>query len=268
MALSNVFEKLGRAVFESPFGANRLAKDAPELAEIRLAALDVVKAKSHRVSGKYVFPYDLIRIELLGVPEEQAQVFQNDFLKGYFAEELKAGLTRASYRFPAGLHFEFGTSPRLPEKGESWLSVETAMRQPSTESTPSHAASIGCFTVIHGTANQMKLMLKKARTNIGRTAEVYRTAGPSRRNDLVFVGDDEIDKTVSREHAHVLRSSTTGEYRLFNDRIYKGEDQCALWIVRDGLSLPVHKSPRGTLLQTGDEVYVGTAVLRFSLEKR
>ena len=268
MALSNVFEKLGRAVFESPFGANRLAKDAPELAEIRLAALDAVKAKSHRVSGKHVFPYDLIRIELLGIPEEQAQVFENKFLSGYFAEELKAGLTRSSYRFPAELSVEFGTSPLLPEKGGSWLSVETSMRQSTAVPTSNHNASIGWLTVTHGTANQMKLMLKKARTNIGRTAEVFRTAGPSRRNDLVFVGDDEIDKTVSREHAHVLRSSTTGEYRLFNDRVYKGDDQCGLWIVRDGLSLPVHKSPRGTLLQSGDEIYIGTAMLRFSVEKR
>jgi pSer/pThr/pTyr-binding forkhead associated (FHA) protein len=268
MALSNVLEKLGRAVFESPFGANRLAKDAPELAEIRLAALDAIKARSHRLSGKNVFPHDLIRIELLGIPEEQQAVFQSEFLTNYFVEELRRALTRSSYRFPTDLAVEFHTSSRLPHKGESWYSVESSMRPRTIESPAAQTALTAALTVLNGSANQMKLALKKVRTNIGRTAEVFKTAGPSRRNDLVFLDEDETGKTVSREHAHIVRSSAKGEYRLFNDRSYRGESNCALWIVRDGLSHPVHRNSRGTLLQLGDEIHVGTAVIRFSLEKR
>lgn len=267
MAISNVLEKLGRAVFESPFGANRLARDAPELAEIRLAALDVIKARSHRLSGKNVFPHDLIRIELLGIPDEQKAVFQSDFVTNYFAEELKRALTRSSYRFPKDLMVEFQTSSRLPEKGESWLSVESSMR-PRIVDSRAEQTLIAILTVLSGSANQTKIALKKARTNIGRSAEVFKTAGPSRRNDLVFLDDDETGKTVSREHAHIVRSSARGEYRLLNDRSYRGESNCALWIVRDGLSCPVHRNSRGTLLQAGDEIHVGTAVIRFSLEKR
>ncbi len=267
MAISNVLEKLGRAVFESPFGANRLAKDAPELAEIRLAALDTIKARSHRLSGKHVFPHDLIRIELLGIPDDQKAVFQSEFVTNYFAEELKRALSRSSYRFPGDLTVEFQTSSRLPEKGESWLSVESSMRSRVVD-LPVQASATASLTVLNGSANQMKVALKKARTNIGRTAEVFKTAGPSRRNDLVFLDEDEVGKTVSREHAHITRSSAKGEYRLFNDRSYRGESNCGLWIVRDGLSYPVHRSSRGTLLHSGDEIHVGTAVIRFSLEKR
>ena len=32
MEISNVIEKLGRAIFEAPFGGGRISKDAPELA--------------------------------------------------------------------------------------------------------------------------------------------------------------------------------------------------------------------------------------------
>ena len=46
MPISDWFEKLGRTIFESPFGAMDSAKDAPEIAEIRLALLDEVKAKT------------------------------------------------------------------------------------------------------------------------------------------------------------------------------------------------------------------------------
>ena len=57
MAISDVFEKLGKAIFENPFSASRVSEEVPEMAEIRLAALDAIKSKSHRVSGKMVFPF-------------------------------------------------------------------------------------------------------------------------------------------------------------------------------------------------------------------
>jgi pSer/pThr/pTyr-binding forkhead associated (FHA) protein len=263
MALSNVFEKLGRAVFESPFESKRLAKDAPEIAEIRLAAIDVIKDKSHRVGGALVFPFDLVRIHLLGIPDEQNAVFYSEFLLKYFAEELKGSLKRSSYRYPPNLTVEFETESRLPQQGESWLTVQTAMRSsnPNVVSTDRPAR----LSILQGAANVSEFTLEKRRINIGRSAEVYRTNGPSRRNDIVFVGHDEAGKTVSREHAHILRSPSN-EYRIFNDRVYQGEQNCGIWIMRESLSFAVHHSPRGTLLQSGDEIHLGTAVLRFSAE--
>ena len=263
MAISNVIERLGRAVFESPFGANRIAKDAPEFAEIRVAILDAIKAKSHRVGGKTVFPYDLVRVQLLGVPEEQATIFQGDFLVKYFSEEMKAGLARSSYRFPDDLEIEFSTTPKLPTPGQAWLSVQTEMRTAGKDLNLERPRGPARLVVVQGTANEPELTLDKNRINIGRTAEVFRAAGPSRRNDLAFVGDDETDRSVSREHAHILHSPKTGEYRLINDRPYKGPSNCGLWIVRDGLSQPVHRGTRGTLLLSGDEIHLGTAVIRF-----
>ncbi len=265
MAISNVIERLGRAIFESPFGANRISKDAPELAEIRLAVLDAIKAKSHRASGKNVFPYNVVRIRLLGVPEEQANVFRSEFLSDYFAQELKSGLARSSYRFPADLRVEIDTTPKLPSRGQNWLAIETDLDQQHQPEPSVRARRPAKLIVLHGTANRPEISLDKIRTNIGRTVEVYRTAGPSRRNDLAFTEENAINRTVSREHAHILYSRKTGEYRLFNDRVYKGEGNCGLWIIRDGLSQPVHRSVRGTVLKSGDEVHLGTAALRFQM---
>ncbi|MBV9759996.1 MAG: FHA domain-containing protein [Acidobacteriaceae bacterium] len=263
MAISNVIERLGRAIFEAPFGGGRISKDAPELAEIRLAVLDAVKAKSHRASGKSVFPYNSVRIELLGVPEDQAAAFQSEFLRGYLADELKAGLKRASYRFPADLQVAIHTTPRLPKKGEDWLAVATEIEERKAPEPATRTRRPAKLIIVHGTANHQELALSKARTNIGRTAEVFREAGPSRRNDLVFNEDTEINRSVSREHAHIVHSSKTGEYRIINDRWYKGAANCGIWIVRDSLSQPVHRGERGTLLRPGDEIHLGNAVLRF-----
>ncbi len=123
------------------------------------------------------------------------------------------------------------------------------------------------LTVVSGTANPQALSITKTRINIGRTAETYRGAGPSRQNDLAFIAEGDINCSVSREHAHILFSKKPGEYRLFNDRTYKGEANCALWILRDGLSQPVHRGTRGTVLLSGDEVHLGRAILRFELDE-
>ncbi len=267
MALSNLFERLGRAVFESPFGANQLAKEAPELAEIRLLAMDAIKEKSYRIGESNVFAFDLIRIHLLGIPEEQAAPFQSEFLASYFADELKQGLTRSSYRFPSHLTVEFTTSPKLPEAGESWVSVETAMAQPKPPAPVDRSQKPAILQVATGSANQSEFRLDKSRTNIGRGTDVYRDAGPSRRNDLAFMGDSEADRTVSREHAHIVRAERTNQYRIFNDRVYRGDENCGLWIVRDGLSQPVHHNLRGTRLEDGDEIHIGRAVVFFRLAR-
>src|SRR6266542_3933240 len=103
MPISDWFEKLGRTIFESPFAAMEGAKDAPEIAEIRLALLDEVKAKSHRAAGRSVFPYNHVRLHLSGVPEKGAAVFEGQFFAQFCEQELRSGLARAKYRFPDDL---------------------------------------------------------------------------------------------------------------------------------------------------------------------
>ncbi|MEO8126290.1 MAG: FHA domain-containing protein [Bryobacteraceae bacterium] len=264
MAISEWIEKLGRAVFESPFDTARISRDAPELAEIRLAVLDEVKAKSHRVAGRDVFPFNVVKIRIGGVPDSQSNVLRSAFFTAFFEQELRGGLKKASYRFPENLRVEIDTTAQLPGPKESWLSVETFSReQPAEPAGPMRKAAR--LTVMKGTANDKDIVLTKARTNIGRTVDVYRADGPSRRNDLAFTEENEISRSVSREHAHILFDKGTGEYRLFNDRRPKpgAKDGCGLWIIRDGLSLEVHHNSRGTSLKAGDEIHLGRAMVRF-----
>ncbi len=262
--MSNVIERLGKTLFEAPFGAGKPSKDAPELAEIRIALLDAVKAKSHRAGGKSVFPFNLLRVRLRGIPEGQARTLQTEFLNNYLAGEAREFLKRSNYRFPENLRVEIETTPSLPSAAEGWITVESES-QPIAESAPtsSRARKPAKLIILQATADGKEFTLEKTRTNIGRTAEVFRPAGPSRRNDLAFSGESEINNTVSREHAHIIYSPKTGEYRLFNDRWYKDQAQCGIWIVRDGLSQPVHRGTRGFLLKNADEIHLGDVIIRF-----
>ncbi len=270
MALSDLIERLGRTIFEAPFSTPQISSDQPELAEIRLALLDEIKSRSHRVAGRSVFPHNLVRVSLLGVPEEQSSVFGGDFFPKYFEQELKDGLTRARYRFPEDLQVEFRTSPRMPAERETWIQVETEARVPDKTAEASQARRTAKLVVVKGAAGRPEISLNKPRTNIGRTVEVSRVDGPSRRNDLAFTEDNEINRTVSREHAHILFHKTSGEYRLYNDRYYKlaskPKGNCGLWILRDGLSYEVHRDARGAKLQAGDEIQLGQALVRFQLK--
>jgi pSer/pThr/pTyr-binding forkhead associated (FHA) protein len=116
-------------------------------------------------------------------------------------------------------------------------------------------------------ATPPEVLLNKERTNIGRTVEVYRAQGPSRRNDLAFTEENEINCTVSREHAHILYFRKTGEYRLYNDRWHRqaknAAGNCGLWIIRDGLSREVRRDARGVKLEPGDEIQLGRAIVKF-----
>lgn len=267
MPVSNIIEKLGRAIFEAPFGTHKIAQDAPELAEIRIAVLDAVKAKSHRASGRSVFPYNLVRINLLGVPEEQAAVFHGEFLASYLAEELRAGLARSNYRFPEDLYVEITTTPKLPEANQEWLTVDTLITEKAAAQPIAATHPPAHVTVEAGAAKPSELTIGAARVNIGRTVEVYREgSGLARRNDVAFGEQDEISRSVSREHAHILYSQESGECRLVNDRIYKGEANCGTYIIRDGFAMAVHRNARGTLLVAGDQIQLGQALLRFRVD--
>jgi hypothetical protein len=264
MKLSEIIERLGRTVFEAPFGATAQAMDeSPEVAEIRIAVLDEVKRKIQRAGGQTLFPYNVVRIHIRAAENERA-VFEHEFFRRFFDEEVRKGLSKEGCRHPADLRVEIDAN----SDEKKWLRVELLTEeaeQPAEESS-APTARAAKLVVAAGKANESEIPLQKARTNIGRLADVYKAEGLSRRNDLAFSEDNPINRTVSREHAHILLDKKTGEYRLFNDRWYqRGDkgDNCGLWIVREGMGQEVHRDTRGTRLEPGDEIHLGKAVVRF-----
>ena len=267
MKISELIERLGRTVFEAPFGANAQAiGESPEVAEIRIAVLDEVKKKIQRAGGHALFPYNVVRIQIRAAADEGA-VFERDFFRRFFDEEVRKGLSKEACRFPEDLRVEI----RATSEEGKWLRVETIAEEtaPMADEAP-RVRKAARLVVSSGTANKSEIPLQKARTNIGRLTDVYKSEGLSRRNDLAFAADNPINRTVSREHAHIVHDKKTGEYRLFNDRWYKrgdkAENNCGLWIVRDGMGQEVHRDTRGTRLLPGDEIHLGKAVLKFQVK--
>ena len=172
---------------------------------------------------------------------------------------------KSEAQHPTDLRVAIDVSGDYPAKGEPWLGVITTFEEPPPQLKPKDL--VGRLSVVQGTAAEPAVLADKPRTNLGRTLDVYRKEGLSRRNHVAFVEDDEISRTVSREHAHIERNAESGEYRLFNDRFYARDrgESCSTWIVREGISQEVHRNGRGVKLQDGDEIHLGRAVLRFEL---
>ena len=258
MNLGQFLEKFGRTMFERPLATSPDPDEPPELAEIRLAILDQVREKSYRSGGRKVFPYDLLRVELRGVEQSRQPIFAGQFFRKYLEQEVHNALRTGGCRYPENLRVDVAASVGLPQRDEQWLVVEAVSLEQTGEGK--RAARL---VVREGAANTVELALEKARTNIGRVVDVYRDAGLYRRNDLAFADDTEINRSVSREHAHIQHDRVSGEYRLFNDRWYARGGECGTWIVRDGMSQEVHRNARGMKLERGDEVHFGKAVVVF-----
>lgn len=264
MKMGEFLERFGKTLFEAPLAGPASAEVPPELAEIRLAALDRIREKSYRAGGRKVFPFDLLRVKMQGVEEGRREIFAGKFFRQYLEQEVRNALREDGCRYPENLRVEVEVKTGLPQPGDEWLAIDTGSQQQA------EGGRTGKLVVREGTANAAEVKLEKARTNIGRAVDVYREEGLFRRNDLAFAEDTEINRSVSREHAHIAFDRTTREYRLFNDRWYaRGEKQapeCGTWIVRDGMSQEVHRDSRGTRLQPGDEIHFGRAVVIFELE--
>ncbi len=265
MNVSDFLERWGKTLFEAPLTVGAKTDEPPELAEIRLAVLDRIREKSYRSGGKKVFPYDLLRVEMRGVEESRRDVFAGRFFRKYLEQEVRNALRDGACRFPDNLRVDVEPIAGLPKPGEAWLQVEAASQEVSDARV---GKPCGRLIVSEGDANASEVRLDKARTNIGRVVDVYRSEGLFRRNDLAFEADTEINRSVSREHAHIQYDRAAGEYRLFNDRWYErgAQGDCATWIVRDGMSQEVHRTSRGTKLEPGDEIRFGRAVVMFEME--
>jgi hypothetical protein len=270
MKIAQLIERLGRSVFETPFGADvDVAGDSPEIAEVRIALLDEIKKKIQRAGGKALFPYNVVRI-FIRADGAEAAVFERDFFRKFFEEEVRKGLAKEACRFPAELRVEIHAAAGEETAKGKWLRVETLAEDMPVPADAPRNKRAARLAVVSGTANKTEIPLQKTRTNIGRLIDVYKEGGLSRRNDLAFAEDNPINRTVSREHAHIVHDKKSGEYRLYNDRWYKlgdkNENNCGLWIVREGMGQEVHRDMRGTRLLPGDEIHLGKAVLKFQIK--
>jgi hypothetical protein len=231
-----------------------------ELILVHRAILEEVEGKVQVAArGRRVFPFGGMVVTLTSPDAERRALYHAAFAEGRRLEsDVRETLEAAGCELPAGFCVEVQTS----ESGEGNFQVEygaTPTAQTVKPGAPEPERGTGRLVVVKGKAGAPEYALDKARTNIGRIAEItdseHRVV---RRNDVVFEeGNDEANATVSRRHAHIRLDH--GEYRLIDD-----ESECGTRVFRDGRPVEVPAgNRRGEKLRPGDEIYLGRACLRF-----
>jgi hypothetical protein len=229
--------------------------DSDEVLLVHRAILEAIETKVQTVArGKRVFPYSRVTVTIVSPEADRRALYQTAFGEGGRLEaDIREAFEAVDCDVPRGFHVEVKTA----EEGDKKFEIEYAL-EPAKAAVPEEPRGAGRVTVIKGKTVQSEYMLEKARTNIGRIAELTDSEQRVvRRNDVVFEEGDEANATVSRRHAHIRLEG--GEYRICDD-----ESEFGTRVFRDGRAIEVPAgNRRGEKLRAGDEIYLGRACLRF-----
>ena len=228
--------------------------DSDEVLLVHRAVLEAIESKVQTVArGQRVFPYSRVTVTMVSADADRRALYQTAFGEGGRLEaDLREAFEGVDCQVPRGFRVEVKTA----ETGEKKFEIEYALEPaPAAIEEPRGA---GRLTVVKGKTTRSEYALEKARTNIGRIAEITDAEQRVvRRNDVVFEEGEEANATVSRRHAHIRLEG--GEYRICDD-----ESEFGTSVIRDGRVIEVPAgNRRGEKLRPGDEIYLGRACLRF-----
>ena len=242
--------------------------------EIRQAIIRQVADSTQPTGrGRRVLPYDRVSVDVVAESPEARRVLEavlqrEDGLEAALRRALDGVACTPPAQFGVDVHYR----KRLPAdwSAEQRYAVSGRMVGPDAAPATTTRAVAAVddapvvtvqLKVLRGRASRKTVEIAAERINIGRGEEVTdRDRRLVRRNDLAFVAGEEFSDTVSRVHAHI-RCSPSGECRVRDDGSARGTR-----IVRAGRTIDVAPGhTRGVKLQTGDELHLGSAIVRFSL---
>ncbi len=220
--------------------------------------------------GRRVFPFTRVRVHVLVAPGDKAgrarvaavldgppsltdRLADRLRAAGCLGDAIATDLVFARRRGPDWGHPEFH------------VEFDRAETQPAAPPAPSAPEPPRIkLSVLKGAGDQRAYTFSGGRIDLGRRAEVLdQRQRLIRTNHVAFTEDGpEANQSVSRKHAHVEFNAADRCYRLHDDRSAHGTT-----IVRGGRTIKVPAGARGTKLENGDEIALGHARLRVTLEK-
>lgn len=272
MDIAGKARKLERTLTRSVDAAigELVGRDEPTPLEIVHAVVDRAEREVLEIGrGRRVFPFNRVTLQIAGARDREARARVEAVIAGppSLAERLddrlrSAGCTEAKVAVKI-VH--------VAERGEGWANARfqvtfdrgvEAVQPPAPAPVPSATPRLK-LTVVKGQAAQRVYAFNGGRVDVGRCAEVLDRRQRVVRTNHVAFSEDAADEnlSVSRRHAHIAFAEQDGAYRLWDDRSAQGTS-----IVRNGRTIRVTPSARGTRLASGDEIVLGRAHLRVSID--
>jgi hypothetical protein len=229
-----------------------------ELLEIRRDILEDVRDKIQpKGEGRNLFPYNSIEVRIAVEDPEEQEIWDTAFTEGDGLQHDIAGLlSEAGCPLPTGFSVNVNVTeePGLAAATRPFA-IDYSNRK--REQPPSATRPALKLTVVRGQADAPEYTFTAERVNIGRLREVVgEKDGLRRRNDVPFA---ETETTVSREHASIRYDPESGKFRLYDSGSQRGTS-----VFREGRRLDAPRV-RGVQLQSGDEIHVGDARIKFEV---
>jgi hypothetical protein len=247
--------------------------------EIRRAVVEGVLAQVQPVGrGRRILPFDHVTLHIVAEDAAARRVFKDALDPDDVAAEIRRELERGGVQPASG----FSVSVRFARSaGKGWAPgarfhmtvAATGAAADGAAATPEAAparperpraelAAALVLRVTHGDARPKTLTTSAVRVNLGRQVEVLDQAGrPVRRNDVAFIGEDDVSRSVSRAHAHIAFEASSGSHRLYDENSAYGTE-----IERAGRRIVVPAGRDGLKVRPGDVIHLGRAALRFELK--
>jgi len=236
----------------------------------------VVNRAEHEIQevgrGRRVFPFNRVRVLVVAAPRNKegrarfAAVLEGPpSLAERLADRLRsAGCAintigtevvyarrRGTDWTDADFHVEFDRTGELP-----------ALSPPPPIADDAPRIKLAVMT---GRAEHRAYTFGGGRIDLGRRAEVIDQHQRLIRTNHVAFSEEgpDANHSVSRRHAHIEFSDRDRCYRIWDDRSAHGTS-----IVRGGRTIKVPVGTRGTKLEPGDEIALGHARLRVTIESK
>ena len=214
--------------------------------------------------GRRVFPYDHVSVRI-SQPGADAAAMQAVFEQ--LEPRLRDRLNELKCEAPESIRATVDVDV-APEAGQPLLAVECFRRAQEDTPVAVTAEAPGRPTlriaVLKGQCEESEYVFDEPVVAIGRTADPADAFGQIRHNHVAFADvRDGVNETVGRAHARLQFDAASGHYYLFHEASSNPTS-----IVRNGRTIRVaSRDPRGVRVQSGDQLQLGRAVLRVTLDR-
>jgi hypothetical protein len=258
--------RIARSVDKAVAGV--VGREPQEPIEIVHGVLDVVEQQIQAAGrGRQVFPFNRVSVHVrAGSKAAQARiasVFSSDptLQERMLARLRECGCESSDLRVDVKYASRAQKQWVAPDYHVDFDVESEASRPPALTTSRVEPPRIE-LTVLSGEAERKSYSFQGEQINIGRRSDVVdKRQRFLRANQIVFRdAGSEVNRSVSRRHAHILYVDESAEYRLCDDRSAQGTS-----VIRNGRRVPVPPGARGTRLQQGDEIVIGQARLRIKI---
>jgi hypothetical protein len=245
-----------KGFFEVPLGS-----DATPL-ELLQAALDELERKIQPAGrGRRIFPYDRVVVQ---IAQRGADPVAVDAVFRDLAARLRERLEELRCEAPERIDARVALAD-APDEGQGSLLRVECSREGADDVEPISLTGRPSLriAVLKGQCAETEYVFDEPVIAIGRTAEPTDALGQVRHNHVAFEEvRDGVTETVGRAHARLQFDPASGHYHLFNE---SGSNPTS--IVRGGQTIRVPpRDPRGIRVQSGDQLHLGRALLRVTIE--